>query len=72
MLEQRKEILTLKLKKDEEDEGTVMVSLFEKKEVGIAVSELNNGDAEIWLNLDKAKKVLAAFNDAIKEIEGSI
>lgn len=69
MSEERKELLTLNVNQGEE-EGVLILSLFDNKEVGIAVSELNNGDAEIWLDLDNTKKGVKGLNDAIKLIEG--
>ncbi|CRK82994.1 hypothetical protein [Neobacillus massiliamazoniensis] len=69
MTQERKEIITLRINQDKEDECLIIVSLFGNKEVGIAVSEVQNGDAEIWLNLDYAKKISEALNQAIKQIE---
>ncbi|MGD6832350.1 hypothetical protein ACQCT5_09315 [Sutcliffiella halmapala] len=69
MSDGRKEILTLNINQGGDEEGVLILSLFDNKEVGIAVSELNNGDAEIWLDLDNAKKVVKALNNGIKQIE---
>jgi hypothetical protein len=67
--QERKEMITLRINQDKEDECLIIVSLYGNKEVGIAVSEVQNGDAEIWLNLDYAKKISEALNQAIKQIE---
>lgn len=69
MSDRRKEILTLNINRDEDEEGVLILSLFDNKEVGIAISELNNGDAEIWLDLDNAKEIVKALNYGIKLIE---
>ncbi|CRK84884.1 hypothetical protein [Neobacillus massiliamazoniensis] len=63
----RKTIKTLIVNEGKEEE-TVIISTFDNSEIGICVSKRQAGDAEIWLNINEAKKVLTPLNSAIETL----
>ncbi|MBM7868539.1 hypothetical protein JOC70_000008 [Clostridium pascui] len=54
---------------DEENDGVVIVKSFGNK-IGLAVSQRDNGDAVLWLDVNEAQQIISALQVAIEEIKG--
>jgi hypothetical protein len=56
---------------EEENDGVIIIKSFGKTKIGLGVSQRNNGDAELWFNVNEAKEVVAALENAMNELNDS-
>ncbi|OAB38456.1 hypothetical protein [Paenibacillus glacialis] len=64
----RNEIATIVVDSaDEENQGVIIVSVFDKQEIGLCVSQRMGGDLEIWLDKDQTNSLITALKKAVDD-----
>lgn len=54
---------------DEENQGAVVVKTFDDKKIGLKVSQIDNGSAELWFGVNEAQQIISALQLAIKGVK---
>ncbi|CEH33422.1 hypothetical protein [Romboutsia lituseburensis] len=54
---------------DEENQGVVETKTFNNNKIGLKVSQIDNGSAELWFGVDEAQQIISALQLAIKDIK---
>lgn len=54
---------------DEENQGAVAVKTFDDKKIGLKVSQIDNGSAELWFGVNEAQQIISALQLAIKGVK---
>lgn len=53
---------------DQENDGVLIVKIFDKRKFGLGISLKRGADGELWLSSDEARKLLSAIEKAINGI----
>ena len=53
---------------DEENDGIIVIKVFNKKKIGIGVSVRVGADAELWLSPGEAQRTIKALQIAVEEV----
>lgn len=54
---------------DEENDGIIVVKIFDNRKIGIGVSVRKGADAELWLSPNETEKIIIALKKAIVEVK---